>query len=379
MTLEPNVMRSFARKRPAMRRLLRLLPAPGAALLALLLTCLGLAALAGPALAVPGLDPNWVPAEFEVITMQKTGDGNHVEFDRLPFVRSLPGWDFGDRQGYVCAFVEYFDNNGELLFVVNFERVEGLTQANGDPYALINDKGGVEISDNPELDTLKGELCGEPEHVGATYDGSDHFPHYTQHTPDAPFQFYRNGTAFASLDLRRDECARGYWAPGNEPGEAWLWWDEDGPTNDGHSNLACGGGSDEPIAVVRAYVTDMAPGVSVCTEDSLAGDRCAESTSPSSEEHRSRVTLRLRGDIRASGYVKIPDGTAECKGDRTVRIQRRVSGHWRTVGRDQTTANGYYAAQLAPREGGYRARVLEMSLADGLICMAATSGRRVYE
>lgn len=54
------------------------------------------------------------------------------------------------------------------------------------------------------------------------------------------------------------------------------------------------------------------------------------------------------------------------------------AARWCSAGRDRTTRAGYYALHIRPREGTYRARVLERTLASGDICEAATSEKRVY-
>jgi hypothetical protein len=101
------------------------------------------------------------------------------------------------------------------------------------------------------------------------FDGSDHFPHGTALT------VARAGTPIAKLRLHRTMCARAYWTPGDEPGEAWLWWDQDGPTSDGHHMLDCGGGDHDPKPVARAIVSLVATDLSVCTKDSMDGDICS--------------------------------------------------------------------------------------------------------
>ena len=51
------------------------------------------------------------------------------------------------------------------------------------------------------------------------------------------------------------------------------------------------------------------------------------------ERHRSNVTLRLIGHLAALGDVNVPDGTDACSRRRLVKVQRRISGNWRTVKR----------------------------------------------
>lgn len=254
-----------------------------AVLVALLLLGVGVArALPGPEAGSP---------DFELVFANGTGD--RTVFDTIQFDGS-EGWDFGDREGYRCAWVEYV-SNGQVLFHVDFERVTVPGQEAN--YIMINDRGGVEFEGNTDGKARQPsqgggaqkpapgpgpgavDNCGLPAGGGAAaWDGSDHFPHHTH------FHFFKNGAellrpnvdpALGILPLHREDCALGYWTPGDEAGEAWLWWDEDGPESNGHHALDCNGGGAEPIPLVRAFVTHMAVGMGVCTHDDLDGSRCS--------------------------------------------------------------------------------------------------------
>ncbi len=113
------------------------------------------------------------------------------------------------------------------------------------------------------------------------------------------FTFYRDAQPIATLDYHDEMCTNGYWTPGDEPGEAWLWWDVDGPQDMMPGMGDCNGGPAEPVAVVRAFVMHRAPGVGVCVEDALDGDMCVDrfppptiaSFSPTSGPVGSSVTI----------------------------------------------------------------------------------------
>lgn len=303
--------------------------------------------VAAPANAVPGPEPG--SSNFAIIFNNLD---ENTEVDEIDFHTST-GWDFGDRGSYSCAWVEHF-TNGALDFIIAFDRV-----ATAD-YMQVNDRNGVESSND----------CGSPDDGEATFDGSDHFPHGTK------LSFSRGGEIFESLDLSRG-CNSAYYTPGDEPGEAWLWWDPDGPeeTEPGLGN--CDGGPEEPAAVIRIQVESGAQGVSVCTADRMDGDVCGVpgSTSPA---HTSAITMNLSGGLRASGSVRSLDGTTACEQDRTVLIQRRTSGRWKTVGRDRTGGTGAYSKHVPNKQGRYRARVLEATLPAGETCRAAVSARRSF-
>jgi hypothetical protein len=242
----------------------------------------------------------------------------HLEFSE-PF-------DFGDRDGYECAFVEVKDG-GEVIGVIEFERLDPTGELVGgavpDNYLVILDRDGHEHNDganpipippadqlpsfyDPDEDgvfTLSGKsgqpaICGTPPGAGApTIDpiDQDHFPHGTVITVfDSD-----DGREVAVLDLRapgtwpESECIKPYWTPGDEPGEAYLWWDDDNPVKVGTNGPACDydgqpGGPLDAFAIARAEVR-LAPGYGSCVADSEAGDWCeglpvpSPSPSPSPE------------------------------------------------------------------------------------------------
>ena len=247
----------------------------------MLLTLAALVLFATPALALPdGPDGNIFGTGYFEISVS--------EANAPPPTAPLPldnyetkrfyltdGWDFGDRYAYACAWAEYFQGANEK-FEVHIEMV---------PYeftVLINDRYGAEVQpDSTEADLT---LCGDGVGVGVTeeFDGSDHFPHLIH--PGDGLTFYQNGEPLLDpqgdpvvLDLTDAQCSKAYWVPGDEPGEAWLWWDEDGPTGghqEGTNDLPCGGGAIEPVAVARMTVHNADPDIGYCTH-SLHEDQCA--------------------------------------------------------------------------------------------------------
>ncbi len=214
-------------------------------------------AVGGYVVAAPGPDPE--VGSFDLIIREAVGPAS-VTFDRTHFDTSFPtGWDWGLRQAYSCAYVEHF-TDAALDFEVHYEVVRDYP-------------GSIQIVDDANArEAVNGSLgpCGDGLGPAASmdFDGTDHFPHGTA------FAFYRGSEQIAGIDYHDDACARSYWTPGDEAGEAWLWWDADGPTNDGHMELDCGGGPGEPVPLVRAFVQHLVDGVDVCTEDTLDGDLC---------------------------------------------------------------------------------------------------------
>jgi hypothetical protein len=220
--------------------------------------------LASPVLAFPdGPDPDNGQPTFELFVreLQAPIGGKPVaplpldEFDRIVFQESQ-GWDFGDRTGYKCGWVEFFVAGNEK-FEVHFEL------ADYEFATELNDRFGAELPD-PEVEAL----CGDGVQSNfAPDDGSDHFPHMI-HAGDA-LRFYSDGEEIASIDLATTDCNGAYYTPGDEPGEAWLWWDQDGPTfshGPGEGELNCNGGPGEPVKVARVYVKNADPDVGYCTD-----------------------------------------------------------------------------------------------------------------
>jgi hypothetical protein len=68
------------------------------------------------------------------------------------------------------------------------------------------------------------------------------------------------------------------------------------------------------------------------------------------------------------GDVNIPDGTDACQRRRLVKVQRRISGNWRTVRRDRVNATGEYRVALPDNEGIYRSVLKRKRLANADIC-----------
>jgi hypothetical protein len=91
--------------------------------------------------------------------------------------------------------------------------------------------------------------------------------------------------------------------------------------------------------------------------------------------HARSITLSLRRHLVARGKVSSTEDPAftDCAAAVPVKIQRRVSGHWKTVGRTTTTDSGAYRKRIADREGRYRATAPKVSIASGDVCWRAVS------
>jgi hypothetical protein len=314
----------------------------------------------GTAQAIPGPDPNDGHSTFSLEILIHGKEATDVTS-----FSEASDWDFGDRAAYRCAWVEFFQSGAEL-FEVQYHAVSDYP----DGTIEINDLYGQEVPD-PEI----GATCWDADNQSNfVHDGSDHFPHGTS----LVFNDTATGAEIARIDYP-NQCAKLYWTPGDQAGEAWLWWDEDGPEDKiDHGDGLCGGGPAEPDAIVQAKVRHLTLGIEACTTDAMDGDMCFVGTESAPSVYASNVTLRLRGSIKATGVVRVPGGTTQCRRDRVVVIERRASGDWKNVGRDRTSETGRFAEHIRPRDGVYRARAPEATLATGDTCQAATSRMRSF-
>ncbi|MBX5442654.1 MAG: IPT/TIG domain-containing protein [Solirubrobacteraceae bacterium] len=98
----------------------------------------------------------------------------------------------------------------------------------------------------------------------------------------------------------------------------------------------------------------------------------ASSPSPFTVSHSRRVSLSL-SRTRARGSVTAVDGFTKCSQQVAVRVQRRVSGSWRTVGSDITDGNGRYSVGNVRTAGRYRAVAVRQTLSSGDVCSRKAS------
>ena len=223
----------------------------------------------GTAQAVPGFEPD--QRRFDLLIRVADDAGNR--FTDTTRFDPATGWDFGDRDGYFCAWVEHFSDR--LDFTVHYARVTTESGGYGN-FRQINDRNGVEgqqgrcgredATANANGPIAPGFVCGDI--CLATYNDEDHFAH------GVSLVFYRDGAEFDRIDYPA-MCGQMYWTDGDEPGEVILWWDEDGAADTMPGMSDCPGGPGEPVPVVRAMVLDLAPGVGVCTEGSDGMKQCS--------------------------------------------------------------------------------------------------------
>jgi len=95
---------------------------------------------------------------------------------------------------------------------------------------------------------------------------------------------------------------------------------------------------------------------------------------PAPTEHARSITLKLAKALVAKGKVSVGDAFTDCAASVPVKIQRRVSGHWKTVGKTTTTDTGAYKKAIKNRHGKYRSLAPKVTLNDGAdLCLRAKS------
>jgi hypothetical protein len=95
------------------------------------------------------------------------------------------------------------------------------------------------------------------------------------------------------------------------------------------------------------------------------------------EQPRS-MTLRLRKHLVARGMVSLTtegEDSTVCMASVPVKIQRRVSGHWKTVGSTATNDTGAYKKRIKDKPGTYRATAPMIFLVEPVLqtCLRAYS------
>jgi hypothetical protein len=92
--------------------------------------------------------------------------------------------------------------------------------------------------------------------------------------------------------------------------------------------------------------------------------------------HARSITLRLQRHLVARGRVSVDDGFTDCAAAVPVKIQRRMSGDWKTVGTTTTTDTGAYKKRIKDRPGRYRSVAPKINQFTDLCFRAVSPVRR---
>jgi len=96
--------------------------------------------------------------------------------------------------------------------------------------------------------------------------------------------------------------------------------------------------------------------------------------------HARSITLKLKGKLTAKGTVKSTETTpfTECVATVPVKIQRKVSGSWKTVGKTTTSDTGAYSKKVKNKKGKYRALAVKTTVPTDEVCLKAKSPVRTH-
>jgi hypothetical protein len=99
-------------------------------------------------------------------------------------------------------------------------------------------------------------------------------------------------------------------------------------------------------------------------------------------EHARSITFKINKKGKASGVVSSTEDPAftDCAAAVPVKIQRKTSGGWKTVGKTTTTDDGSYSKKVKNKKGKQKFRALapKVSLGDPVtdVCLKAKSATR---
>jgi hypothetical protein len=89
--------------------------------------------------------------------------------------------------------------------------------------------------------------------------------------------------------------------------------------------------------------------------------------------HGREISLDLRRHLVAKGDVTTSDGFSACSSRVPVKIQRRVSGTWRTIDSMRTDGDGFYRVRIADLAGRYRAKAPKVTIGNDVCARAVSS------
>jgi len=91
------------------------------------------------------------------------------------------------------------------------------------------------------------------------------------------------------------------------------------------------------------------------------------------------VTLKLTKHVVAKGTVNVGDAFTACEAGVPVKIQRKTSSGWKSVGTATTTSTGSYSKKVKDKTGKYRAQVKKFTPDAGVnVCSKSTSPVRKH-
>jgi hypothetical protein len=101
---------------------------------------------------------------------------------------------------------------------------------------------------------------------------------------------------------------------------------------------------------------------------------------PTAVGHTRSISLKLKDKLVAKGTVKSTETTplTACAASVPVKIQRKVSGHWKTIAKTTTSDTGAYSRKIKNKKGKYRSIAVKTTLTSGEVCLKAKSPVRTH-
>jgi hypothetical protein len=145
--------------------------------------------------------------------------------------------------------------------------------------------------------------------------------------------------------------------------------DVDGPTS--LSVLVPATAADGPVKVV----TDVGTGAFSDAAFQVPPPDCVTTAG-----HTRSITLKLKGKLTAKGKVSSTEATpfTDCVSGVPVKIQRKKSGSWKTVGKTTTSDTGAYSKKIKNKKGKYRAIAVKTTVPTDELCLKAKSPVRTH-
>jgi len=127
-------------------------------------------------------------------------------------------------------------------------------------------------------------------------------------------------------------------------------------------------------------VTTWAPGAGGTLDTTATFDVVTDPATCAVVGHTRSISLKLKDKLVAKGTVKSTEATpfTDCVATVPVKIQRKVSGHWKTIAKTTTSDTGAYSRKIKNKKGKYRSIAVKTTLASGEVCLKAKSPVRTH-
>ena len=145
---------------------------------------------------------------------------------------------------------------------------------------------------------------------------------------------------------------------------------------------------DTPTTLKRIVPTGVTDGPIRATTFSASGGQVFSATNfltpppdcPTAVGHTRSISLKLKDKLVAKGTVKSTEDPAftDCAASVPVKIQKKKSGSWKTVGKTTTSDTGAYSKKIKNKKGKYRSIAVKTTLEGGEVCLKAKSPVRTH-